>query len=110
MSIEAVALFGVALVAFGVEGAIGFGATVIAASIGAQLVPLDDLLPAFVPVNMALSAWLVVTGWRAIAWRMLAVEIAPIVALGAAVGLALFHVPAKTALALAFGVFVVGLA
>jgi uncharacterized membrane protein YfcA len=110
MSLEVAALFGVALVAFGVEGAIGFGATVIAASIGAQLVPLDELLPAFVPVNMVLSGWLVVTGWRSIAWRMLAIEIAPVVAIGAAVGLALFHVPAKTALALAFGVFVVGLA
>jgi uncharacterized protein len=110
MSIELAVLALVALLAFTIEGAIGFGATVIAASIGAQLVPLDELLPAFVPVNMLLSAWLVGSAWRAIAWRMLAVEIAPIVALGAAVGLALFHVPAKTALALAFGVFVVGLA
>jgi hypothetical protein len=40
--------------AFVVEGAIGFGGTVIAASIGAP-VPLDELLPAFVPVNMALG-------------------------------------------------------
>ena len=110
MAVVVIALFGVALLGFGVEGAIGFGGTVIVASIGAQLLPLDELLPAFVPINMVLSAWLVATGWRAIAWRILFVEVAPIVAVGAAVGLALFHVPAKTALALAFGVFVVGLA
>ena len=41
---------------------------------------------------------------------MLAVEVAPAVGVGAAIGLALFHVPAKDVLASAFGVFVVGLA
>lgn len=105
-----VALGIIALVAFCTEGAIGFGATVIAASVGAQLVPLDELLPAFVPVNMALSAYLLLAGVRAIAWRLLVVEIGPAVAIGAAVGLALFHLPAKGVLALAFGVFVSGLA
>jgi uncharacterized membrane protein YfcA len=105
-----VALAVIALVAFGTEGAIGFGGTVIAASIGAQLVPIDALLPAFVPLNLALSAWLLTSGRDAIAWRILVFEIAPPVALGAIAGLALFHVPAKTALALGFGVFVAGLA
>ena len=100
----------VALVAFCTEGAIGFGATVIAASIGAQLVPLDELLPAFVPVNMALSAYLLATGARSIAWRLLVVEIAPAVAVGTVCGLVLFHLPAKGMLALAFGAFVAGLA
>ena len=104
------ALAAIALIAFGTEGAIGFGGTVIAASIGAQLVPLDELLPAFVPVNMALSLWLLVTGWRAIAWRMLVFEVAPMVAAGAAVGLALFHAPGKGVLAAAFGGFVAALA
>jgi hypothetical protein len=110
MTATLVALAVIALVAFGTEGAIGFGGTVIAASVGAQLVPLDELLPAFVPLNLALSAWLVVSGFRAVEWRLLAVEIAPAVLVGAALGLALFHVPAKAALALGFGVFVAGLA
>ncbi|MGN6103957.1 MAG: TSUP family transporter [Kofleriaceae bacterium] len=105
-----IVLFLIALVAFGTEGAIGFGGTVIAASVGAQVVALDELLPAFVPVNMALSAWLVATGWRAIAWRFLIVELAPAIAVGAAGGLALFHLPAKGLLALAFGAFVAALA
>lgn len=105
-----VLLGAIALVAFITEGAIGFGGTVIAASIGAQLVPLDELLPAFVPVNMALSAWLLVRGLPLIQWRFLVREIVPAVAIGAAIGLVLFHLPAKTVLALAFGLFVVGLA
>jgi len=100
----------IALSAFATEGAIGFGGTVLAASIGAQVVPLDVLLPAFVPLNLVMSSWLLARGFSSIAWRMLAVEVAPAVGVGAAIGLALFHLPAKHVLAFGFGVFVVGLA
>ncbi len=105
-----IGLFVVALVAFTTEGAIGFGGTVLAASIGAQLVPLAVLLPAFVVVNLAVSAWLLVRDQDAIAWRMLATEVAPPVGAGTAVGLALFHVPGQSWLILGFSVFVIGLA
>jgi len=100
----------VALVAFTTEGAIGFGGTVLAVSVGAQLVPLQVLLPAFVILNLVLSSWLLGRGRDAIAWRTLGVEVAPPVAAGAAVGLALFHLPGQAWLILAFGMFVVGLA
>jgi uncharacterized membrane protein YfcA len=104
------ALAVVALAAFTTEGAIGFGGTVLAASIGAQLIPLDILLPAFVPLNIAMSTWLLASGARSVAWRYLAVHVAPAVAAGAGIGLALFHVQGKTVFALVFGVFVVALA
>src|SRR5689334_8911682 len=97
------AIAGVALAAFATEGAIGFGGTVLAASIGAQLVPLEVLLPAFVPLNICLSTWLLTRGAKAIAWRYLLRTVAPPVAVGTAVGLALFHLEAKTVLALLFG-------
>lgn len=97
----------IALIAFTTEGAIGFGGTVLAASIGAQVVHLDVLLPAFVPLNILLSSWLLGRGLRAVAWRMLLVEVVPAVAVGAAVGLAL---PFASWIAFAFGVFVVVLA
>ena len=100
----------IALSAFATEGAIGFGGTVLAASIGAQVVDLNLLLPAFVPLNMVMSTWLLSRGFKRVAWRLLATEVAPAVAVGAALGLALFHVPAKHLLAFGFGVFVVGLA
>jgi len=100
----------VALIAFSVEGAIGFGGTVIAVSLGAQLAPLELLLPAFVPLNLAMSAWLLGTGVRAISWRVLLLEIVPMVAIGAAGGLALAHVGSGRALVIAFGCFVVVLA
>lgn len=100
----------IALSAFATEGAIGFGGTVLAASIGAQVVDLELLLPAFVPLNLLMSSWLLGRGFSAISWRLLAVEVAPAVAVGTALGLALFHLPAKDLLALVFGVFVIGLA
>ncbi|CAN5469539.1 hypothetical protein BH11MYX1_BH11MYX1_52090 [soil metagenome] len=105
-----IGLFLVALVAFTTEGALGFGGTVLAASIGAQLVPLEVLLPAFVVVNLVLSAWLLGRDRDAIAWRMLTSEVAPPVGVGAAIGLALFHVPGQNWLILGFSLFVIGLA
>lgn len=102
-----IALALVAVLAFAVEGALGFGATVIAATLGAQLVPLAQLLPAFVPINIALSAYLVARGRRAIAWRVLA-GIAMPAALGVALGIALFA-PGR-ALQLALAMFVIALA
>lgn len=105
-----VAVLAIAFVAFATEGAIGFGGTVIAASIGAQVLPLDVLLPAFVVLNLALSGWLLGRGWDAISWRLLGREIAAPVALGAGVGLALFHVASSAALMVAFGGFIAALA
>ncbi|MEO8554452.1 MAG: sulfite exporter TauE/SafE family protein [Kofleriaceae bacterium] len=105
-----VAVAAVALVAFATEGAIGFGGTVLAASLGAQLVPLDVLLPAFVILNLVLSSWLLGRGRDAIAWRTLGREVAPPVGAGAVVGLALFHLPGQAWLILAFSGFVIGLA
>ena len=100
----------VALAAFATEGAIGFGGTVLAASVGAQLVPLDVLLPAFVILNLVLSSWLLGRGRDAIAWGVLGREVAPPVGVGAALGLALFHLPGQAWLILAFAAFVIALA
>ena len=100
----------VALSAFATEGAIGFGGTVLAASIGALFMPLELLLPAFVPLNLLMSSYLLGRGFSVVGWRMLAREVAPAVGVGFALGLALFHLPAKHVFAFGFGVFVVGLA
>ncbi|MEZ4365596.1 MAG: sulfite exporter TauE/SafE family protein [Kofleriaceae bacterium] len=103
-------MFAIGLVAFTTEGAIGFGATVIAVSLGAQLLPIEALLPAFVPINMALSTWLLLRGRGAVAWRLLLATIAPPVVIGTGVGMALFHLAPRTAMQLAFAGFVVVLA
>ncbi|MBA3501537.1 MAG: sulfite exporter TauE/SafE family protein [Myxococcota bacterium] len=97
----------VGLLAFTVEGAIGFGSTVVAVSLGAQLVPLEVLLPAFVPLNIVLS--LTLLRRRQVQWRTLFVEIVPLVAVGIACGLLLSHVLTSRFLLVGFGAFVVAL-
>lgn len=104
------ALGAIAFAAFATEAALGFAGTVLAVSLGVQLVPLDVLLPAFVPINLALSLSIALIDRRQIAWRHLAVELAPPVAFGAALGIALFRVPARLYLQLGFALFVVALA
>jgi len=104
-----VALFAIALAAFATEAALGFGATVVSLSLAAQLVPIDVYLPAFVPVNALLLIWILGAHRRHVAWRRLLAEVAPSVAVGAAIGLALFRIPARLALQLAFALSVVAL-
>ncbi len=104
------ALAVIAFAAFATEAALGFAGTVLAVSLAAQLVPLDLLLPAFVPINLALSLSIAVGDRERIARRFLLVELAPPVALGAAIGLALFRLPWRLHLQLAFGLLVVSLA
>lgn len=89
----------------------GFGGTVIAVSLGAQLFAIDALLPAFVPINMALSGMLsrrlagaILHGLRCLS------TVAPPVIVGVIAGLALFHVAASVWLQLGFAVFVAVLA
>ena len=100
----------IVLCAFVSEAALGFGATVITVTLGAHLVPLDVILPAFVPLNLCLSAWLVVRGRRAIDRPLLVRRILPLVAVGLVFGLALFRWQSALALQLAFALFVVTIA
>lgn len=82
-------LFVIAAVAFSIEAALGFGSTVFSVAIGASFIPIAQLVPALVPVNLALSTILAIRNRQHIAWRFLLVEIIPPVAVGAAVGLSL---------------------
>lgn len=75
------------LVAFGVQTAIGFGAMLIAVTLGASWMPLDQLLALLIPLSVAQSAVVVVRhGWD-VRWRMLGLRILPLMAVGLAGGL-----------------------
>ena len=105
-----IALAAIALFAFATEAAIGFGATVLTVTLGAQLVPLDQLLPAFVPVNFFLSSVVLARNVRHVAWPLLLRQLAPATLVGLGLGLLLFRLQSAVELQLAFAVFVVGLA
>ncbi|MCC7070644.1 MAG: TSUP family transporter [Deltaproteobacteria bacterium] len=76
--------------AFGVEAALGFGSTVVAVSLGALLVDVCVLLPAFVPLNMLLSASIVLRDRAHVDARMLLRRVLPAMGLGLPVGLLAF--------------------
>jgi uncharacterized membrane protein YfcA len=103
-------LIAIVTAAFAVESAIGFGATVITVSLGALVASIPTVLPSYVPVNMALSGYLVLRYRKDIAWRVLAARIAPFVAVGMPVGFwAGTAVPERVGVRL-FGAFVITLA
>lgn len=95
--------------AFTVEASLGFGATVVTVALGALLFPLDVLLPAFVPVNVALSAYLGLRYRRHVRWDLLGRRVLPFMALGLPAGMLIFARFASEGLRQAFGVFVVAL-
>lgn len=100
----------VVFLAFVTEAIVGFGGTALTVTLGSFLLPLDQLLPAFVPVNVLLSLTLAMRGRSAIDGGFLLRRAAPALALGTAVGLALFELRGRLEIQLAFAVFVVLLA
>ena len=75
-----------------VEAVAGFGGTILALSLGARWFGIEALLAWFLPLNLGLSAALALRGRQAIAGRLLARRILPMILAGLAVGTALSQV------------------
>jgi len=103
-------LVAVVALATTVEAVTGFGATILALTLGAQVVPLPVLLPALVPLNIALSAYLVLRHHDAVDRRELGRRILPLAALGLPLGFGLFVLAPGPWLLVSYGAFVVILA
>jgi uncharacterized membrane protein YfcA len=69
-----------------VETATGFGSTILALSLGAQLYPVEKLVPPLVLIGIAQSGWLVARWHKSVDWRLLLSRILPICAIGLAAG------------------------
>jgi uncharacterized membrane protein YfcA len=111
LDVDDVFAFGCVLfLSFVVESAVGFGSALVAVSLGAQLVPLQQLFPLFQPLSLALSTILVVRGWRHVQTRFLVREVLPAIAPGVLVGMALFRLGPAHALLLGVGVAIAVLA
>lgn len=103
-------LLPVVALAFAVEATLGFGATVVAVSLGALTMDVRELLPAFVPLNMALSTYLVVKDRRHVDGALLARRVLPAMVAGLPVGLLAFGALDAAVLRRILGVVVLGLA
>ncbi len=93
--------------AFLAEATVGFGATVVTVALGAFLLELDVLLPAFVPLNIVLSTYLVSRYWKSVDWKLLLKRVVPLMGLGLPAGMVLFTLGEDRLLKIVFGAFVV---
>ncbi len=100
------ALVAVVLLAFTIEAALGFGATLVAVALGSFFVPIDRLLPALVPCNVLLSGYLVTRHHAKVDRSFLLFRLLPAMALGLPFGQAVFRSFDASVLKRIFGVFV----
>ncbi|MSQ81975.1 MAG: sulfite exporter TauE/SafE family protein [Myxococcales bacterium] len=106
-----IALYAIVSLAFVAEAITGFGGTVITVTLGAQLLPLEQLLPLFVPVNFLLSLSIAVRDRGHIAWPFLLRRMLPWVGLGTLLGMGVYRLtPPGPWLLLAYAVLVATLA
>lgn len=106
-----IALYAIVSLAFVAEAITGFGGTVITVTLGAQLLPLEQLLPLFVPVNFLLSLSIAVRDRGHIAWPFLLRRMLPWVGLGTLLGMVVYRLtPPGPWLLLAYAVLVATLA
>lgn len=88
----------------------GFGATVLVVTLGTWLVPMTELLPAYVPANMALSAFVLARSHRDVDVRMLTRRMLPWIGAGTLVGIAFDRYRDARAPMALYGVFVLWVA
>lgn len=99
-------LAAVVALAFTIEAAMGFGATVVTLALASLFMPTSEILPAFVPINVLLSGYLTVRGRSFVRGGVLVREVLPAMALGLPVGIIAFRRLNEDALRLALGLFV----
>jgi uncharacterized membrane protein YfcA len=86
MSLALVWLGACILLAYTVEAITGFGSIVIALSLAALVLPIDQVMPILVPLNIVMTGYLSWRLRRQVHWPLLARLILPLMLVGTAVG------------------------
>ena len=94
------------LIAYTIEAITGFGSLVIALSLGALLLPLPELLPVLVPLNVLMSGFLTLRNRQHIDHSLLFKVILPLMLGGTLIGFLLHQWLAATLLKLLFGLLI----
>lgn len=105
-----VALLAVVALAFVVEAALGFGATLVTVTIGAFFLDIGPLLVAFVPLNLMMSIVLVGRAPREVDRALLFRTVLPLMALGLPLGMLASKQVDSSILKRVFGALVIVLA
>jgi hypothetical protein len=79
-------LIAIVFVAFAVEASLGFGSALVAITLGSMLFPLEVLLPAFVPLSLAVAAYITVRYGDRVDRPMLFRRVAPAMVAGLPIG------------------------
>ena len=95
------------LLAYTIEAITGFGSIVIALSLGAVLLPIPEMLPVLVPLNIFMSGYLTWKHHHHIDWRLLATLILPLMLAGTLTGYLLTPWLGAGILKTLFGILVV---
>tara|TARA_R110000751_G_scaffold152092_2_gene257035 strand:- start:337 stop:1074 length:738 start_codon:yes stop_codon:yes gene_type:complete len=74
------------LLAYTIEAITGFGSIVIALSLGALLLPIPEMLPVLVPLNIFMSGYLAWRNRQHIQWSLLLKLILPLMLIGMLLG------------------------
>lgn len=107
MAMAPYALGGFILLAYTLEAVTGFGSVVIALSLGALLLPIDQLLPILVPLNICMTGYLVHRHWQQIDRRLLLGTLLPGMLIGTLLGYWLLPYLDTQALKIGFGALIV---
>jgi len=111
LAADDVAVMLVVFAAFLVEAMVGFGSTVLTVTLGAQWVPLDTLLPAFVPISLGISTFILFKSRADLDVQFLLRRLLPWIGVGMALGvLVVFPLRGEPGILAGFGVMVVALA
>lgn len=95
------------LLAYTIEAITGFGSIVIALSLGAMLLPIPQMLPVLVSLNVLMSGYLTWKHHRHVDWRLLATLILPLMLAGTVTGYLLTPWFGASILKVLFGLLVV---
>lgn len=104
------ALAAVVLLAFTTEATAGFGSMLLAVTLGSLFLPVREVVPVVVPLNLILSAYLVGRHHAHVARAFLARRILPLMGAGLAAGQVLFRVLGPSTRETFLGALVVALA
>ena len=96
--------------AFSIEAALGFGATLIAVALGSFVLDLDALLPALAPMNLALSLYLSIRYRAHVDRSFLFTRLVPLMGLGLPIGMFVFAHADPSLLKRLFGAFLIAIA
>jgi uncharacterized membrane protein YfcA len=103
------AFFFIVLFAVVVEATAGFGATVVTVTLASHLMPVEEVLATFMPLNVVLATWIVSRHHALVDRNLLFRRVAPAMGAGFALGLLLVDQLGHPWLKAGFGLFVVAL-